>query len=354
MAWLSRFWNTLRPGALRREMDEELRLHLDLRARDLERAGAQPDEARAQAALKFGNVTLETERMRDMDLAGWLQTILKDLRFALRQFVRYRAFTLVALLSIALGIGANTAIFSILNAALFKPLPVPNPQELVTLTDPNGGGVSIGMQTGERDLLTYPEFDQLRARVKSLSSIAAVEAGLERWSIRIGAGADEDARGRLVSEGYFDLLGLRPVIGRFFTEADRSAPGADPYAIASYDFWQRRFGGSLSALGSTFQLHRTTITLIGVAPRGFRGETAGQDPDLWLPMMMQPQVRPGRDWLHEDMSRNMDKIMWLHAFGRLKPGTPTSAVQAEIDILFRNIIETGYPVTMTPGARKKA
>ena len=101
MAWLSRFWNTFRPGALRREMDEELRLHLDLRARDLERAGAEPDEARAQAALKFGYLTLETERMRDMDLAGWLQTILKDLRFALRQFVRYRAFTLVALLSIA-------------------------------------------------------------------------------------------------------------------------------------------------------------------------------------------------------------------------------------------------------------
>jgi hypothetical protein len=354
MPWLSRLWNTLRPGALRREFDEEVRLHLDLRARDLERGGLPPHEARAQAARQFGNATLEKDRMSDMDLAGWLQSILKDLRYALRQLTRNRAFTLVAVLSLALGIGANTAIFSILNAALFKTLPVRSPQELVMLTDPNAGLSSTGMWPGERGLLTNAEFEQLRDGVTTLSGVCATEANMERWPISIAGGPQEDARGRMVSEGYFGVLGVRPGMGRFFTEADGGESGKDPYAVASYDFWQRRFGGDVAALGTTFQLRRTTYTLIGVAPRGFRGETGGQNPDLWLPLTMQPQILPGRDLLHENMSQNIDKVMWLHVFGRLKPGMTIARTQSEINVLFRNIIESGYPTSMPVESRKRA
>jgi predicted permease len=224
----------------------------------------------------------------------------------------------------------------------------------VILTDPNSGGTSIGMETGERSLLTYPEFERLRDRVTALSAVCATESGVDRWPISIAGGPQEETRGRMVSEGYFHVFGVQPAIGRFFTEADGGAPGKDPYAVPSYDFWQRRFGGNTSALGTAIRLRRTTYTLIGVAPHGFRCESSGQNPDLWLPLTMQPQVLPGRDWLHENMAQSIDKVMWLHVFGRLKPAMTIARAQSEIDVLFRNIMEAGYPAAMPAESRKRA
>jgi predicted permease len=352
MAWLGRIWNTLRSNSLQQELDEELRLHLDLRARELERSGMSRAEAEAAASRQFGNATLETERMRSMDIAGWMETLWKDLRYALRQFARNPVFTVVAVASLALGIGANTAIFSILNSILLKSLPVRDPQQLVMMTNPNFVGVSDGLDTGERKLMTYAEFTQLRDRNTTLSGLCAAESQLHRWPLHIKGGPQEDARGRLVSEEYFSVLGIEPAIGRFFTSADGKGFGQDPYALISYDYWQRRFGGSTSVLGTPFRILGTTYTIIGVAARGFRGESAAEDPDLWLPLTMQMQVLPGRDWLHEDMSKSMDKIMWLHVFGRLKPGVKMAKAQTEVDVLFRVIIENGYPATLAPETRK--
>src|SRR5262249_12767335 len=127
MAWLGRLWNTLRSNSLQQELDEGVRLHLDLRAKELERLGLDPAEAQAAAARQFGNTTLETERMRRMDIASWMETLLKDLRYAGRQFFRNPVFTVVAVSSLAIGIGANTAIFTLLNQILLKSLPVPDP-----------------------------------------------------------------------------------------------------------------------------------------------------------------------------------------------------------------------------------
>jgi predicted permease len=156
----------------------------------------------------------------------------------------------------------------------------------------------------------------------------------------------------MVSEEYFSVLGIEPVIGRFFNPGDAKAPGMDPYAIISYDFWQRRFGGSTSVLGTPVRLLNTAYTIIGVAGPGFRGETVGEKPDVWLPMSMELQVMPGRDWLHEDLSKSMEKVMWLHTFGRLRPGVTRGQAQSEIDVLFRGIIENGYPTTLAPETRK--
>ncbi|HSM86834.1 MAG TPA: ABC transporter permease [Candidatus Limnocylindrales bacterium] len=353
MAWLNRLLNTFRSNSLQRELDEELRLHLDLRAEELQRNGMDREEARAAAVRKFGNTTLETERMRAMDLAGWMETLIKDLRYALRQFARNPVFSGVAILSLAIGIGANTAIFSVMNAALLKSLPVRDPQQLIMLTNPSASGVSEGMSGGERGLLSYAEYQQLRDHATTLSGLCAVEAQLDRWQVRISGGGQEDARGQLVSENYFSVLGVEPAIGRFFSSDDGKAPGLDPYAVISYDYWQKRFGGNTNVIGTTFKMFSTTLTIIGVAAPGFQGESVGQRPDMWLPMMMQPMVQPGRDWLHEDLSKDIAKVMWLHAIGRLKPGVTLAGAQTEMDVLFRNLIEEGYPGTLSPETRKR-
>jgi putative ABC transport system permease protein len=288
-----------------------------------------------------------------MDLAAGMETLFKDLRYALRQFVRNPVFTAVAVVSLAIGIGANTAIFSILNTILLKSLPVRDPQELVILTNPNTSGVSDGLDTGERGLLSYAEYTQLRERVTTLSGLCAAESELDRWQVHLSDGGQEDVRGRLVSEDYFSVLGVDPVIGRFFSLEDAKAPGQDPYAVISYDLWQRRFSGNTSVLGTPMRLLNTTYTIIGVTEPGFHGESVGEKPDVWLPMLMELQVMPGRDWLHEDLTKSIDKTMWLHAFGRLKPGVNQAKAQTEIDVLFRGIIENGYPATLAPETRKQ-
>ena len=289
-----------------------------------------------------------------MPIASWTETLLKDLRYAARQFSRNPVFTLVAIASLAIGIGANTAIFSVMNAVMLKSLPVRDPQGLVMLTDPNTAGVSIGMNSGERGMLTYAEFVQVRDHATTLSGLCAAQAEMNRWQIRIAGGGTEEAHARLVSEEYFSVLGVDPAIGRFFTRDDGKSQGQDPYAVISYDYWQKRFGGNVSVLGTPIKMLGATLTVIGVAAPGFTGESVGDKPDFWMPMMMQPIVMPGRDWLREDLGQNLQKVMWLHVFGRLKPGVTQTRAQTEVDVLFRGILETGYPATLPPEVRKQA
>jgi predicted permease len=289
-----------------------------------------------------------------MSVSAWTETLSKDVRYALRQFARNPVFTCVAVLSLAVGIGANTAIFSIMDAVLLKSLPVRNPKELVSLSDPNTSGVSSGMDNGERSLISYAEFAQLRDHAKTFSGMFAAQSQLDRWHIRISGGPQEETRGRLVSEEYFSLLGVDPMIGRFFSKEDARGVGQDAFAVISYDYWQRRFAGNVSVLGTPVRIYGTTVTVIGVAAPDFHGESVGDKPDMWVPMMMQPLVMPGRDWLHEDLSQRLDKVMWLQVFGRLKPDVSKEQAQSEIDVLFRGIIETGYPTTLPPDVRKQA
>lgn len=279
--------------------------------------------------------------------------IFSDVRYALRQLTHNPVFANVALASLAFGIGANVAIFSVIDAVLLKSLPVRNPQELVMLTDPNVSGVSSGVNAGERHLMSYAEFVQLRDHAESFSGMCASEAESNNWHVRIAGGPVEEARARLVSEEYFSVFGIQSQVGRFFTRQDARGPGQDPYAVISYDYWQRRFGGNPSVLGTQIRAGNGIFTLIGVTGRGFHGETVGENPDLWLPMLMQPQAIPGRDWLNENLSQNLEKVMWLHTFARLKPGVTRTKAQTEADVLFRRIIENGYPSTLSPDLRKQ-
>ena len=277
----------------------------------------------------------------------------QDFRLAIRILIKSRSSTAIAVGILAIAIGVNTAVFSILNAALLKLLPVRSPDELVMLTDPNSSMVLGGMLAGERPLLGFEEFTRLRDRSKTLSGLCASQLSLQRWQVRIGAGPQEEARGRLVSENYFGVFGVQAAIGRLFLLSDATAVGKDPYAVISYDYWQRRFAGEPSAVGQTMRIRSATLVIIGVAAADFRGETVGQDPDFWLPMLMQPLVQPGLDGLHDFMNHSQDKLMWMHVFGRRKTGVSLAQVQAEVNVLFRQMLEADYS-TLAATAQKNA
>ncbi len=262
----------------------------------------------------------------------------QDIVYGARLLAKSPGFTTVAVLSLALGIGANTAIFSMIDTVLLKMLPVRDPQQLVALTDPTSGGVSIGTSNGERGVLSTREFEALRDRVQSFSGVFAAESQLDRNNATIDGKGSEQVRSRLVSGGYFNVLGATPVIGRAFTAEDERGPGSAPYAVISYEFWQRRFGGSPSALDSHIHIAKADLTVVGVAQPHFLGENVGEAPDLWVPLDMQPQMMPGRSWLQDDPGHVAEKVMWLHVIGRLKPGVSRQQAQANVDVVFKQVV----------------
>jgi len=276
--------------------------------------------------------------------------IFQDIRFALRSITARPGFAAVAILSLALGIGANTAIFSLWNGLLHASLPmVRHPEQLVILTDPESEGMMHGTSRGERTWLTYTEFEQLRDRVGSFSTVMASQSSLSRWQIRYAGSDWEELHGRMVSGGYFGLLGIDPIMGRVFTPADDHADS--PLAVISYDYWQRRFGGRPDVLGRTFTLRNAVFTIIGVTPPGFIGETVGQQPDLWLPLRMQPLVEPGEDRLHETPP---EKAMWLQVFGRLQEGVTAARAESEVNAIFKMGLEQFYGGVASPERRHES
>jgi predicted permease len=282
---------------------------------------------------------------RGTPLESRLPSIVRqDLRYALRTLAARPGFALVAAVSLALGIGANTAIFSLWNAVSRAALPgIDKPERLVILTNPRATGSWHGLLTtksdGPRPWITYEEFEQLRAPSSSFSGVMASQSVLNTPEVRIGGGVAEEARVRLVSAEFFDVLGVRPVAGRFFATADERVPVV---AVVSHAYWQRRLGGRADAIGQTVAFPDVSVTIVGVAPAGFIGETAGQQPDLWLPIQIQPLLSPGEDWLRDQPP---DKVMWLHAFGRLRPGVTIAQAQSEVDGVFQRGLEAFYGAT---------
>ena len=316
-----------------------------------------------------------TEQLRDARLqaglrataAIWLTTLIdlvptalrehrhviqQDLRHAIRILVGSPGFTAVAVLSLALGIGANTAIFSLLNGVLLRTLPVRDPEQLVILTDPGSAGVSVGMEGGERSLLSYAEFRQLQDQTGTFEQLMASQSSLRPVDARIAGGRPEEISLRMVSSSYFSTLGVPALIGHTFDAAREAAEGAAPHAVLSYEYWQRRFGGRPDILGSTISLRRGVFSVIGVAPASFFGETVGERPDAWVPLAMQPVVLPGRDWLH-DQPGNVEKVMWLHAFGRLHQGVTIERAQADANVIFQQGLAAYYGSVADADTRKR-
>jgi len=277
--------------------------------------------------------------------------IQQDLRHAGRIFAASPGFTAVAVLSLALGIGANTAIFSLLNSVLMNRLPVRNPHELVILTDPGSRGVGRGMQQGERSLATYQEFLQLQDN-RAFVSLMASSSVTQRTEARVAGGEPEPLVIRLASMNYFSTFGVSAAIGQTF-DADREpAAGAAPFAVVSHEYWQRRLAGRADVPGRTISFRDAIVTIVGVAPASFLGETVGERPDVWIPLAMQAAVLPGRDWLNDEPG-SVEKVMWLHLFGRLAPGVTRKRAQASANVAFQQGLAAYYGSIGDAGVRTR-
>jgi predicted permease len=351
-----RFWSRRRTREA--DLERELRDHLDLEAEEEREAGLPPEEAAYAARRALGNTTQIKEDVRMAWGLGWLETLIQDLGYGLRQLRRNPGFTIVAVLTLALGIGANTAIFTVLDAVLLRTLPVQQPGRLVMLTDPTMQGATYGEEGGTRDLLGYPEFEYLRDHNSVFSNIFAADSQLPAVPVRIGSeltrssGQLETARVSLVSGNYFSTLGIPALRGRVFTSSVDKMRGASPLAVISYAYWERRFGLDPSVVGKTIKIRRTLFTIIGVTPPGFSGVTVGEATDLWVPVTMQAAVYPGRDML-SPVAAMQNEYIWLQAMARLKPGITLGQAQANISMLFRQMLESQAGPGLTANQRKE-
>jgi predicted permease len=287
-----------------------------------------------------------------------METICQDLRYALRMLARSPGFTLIAVLTLALGIGANTAIFTVLDAVLLRSLPVAHPEQLALVTDPNDHGGRFGSQTGDRSLLAYSEFEYLGDHNSVFSSLFAADSSLPDVEVSISGsssprgGGPETAKVRMVSGGYFATLRMTPALGTAFgPEVDHVRAGS-PIAVLSYAFWKRRFALNPSVLGTVIRMRNSSFQIVGVTPPGFFGETVGEAPDLWVPMKMQDAIYPGIDYLSPSPQGIVNQHMWLQVMGRLKPGICLAQANAALNIDFKRYLESAAGSTLTTEERR--
>ncbi len=241
--------------------------------------------------------------------------LLQDIRYGWRQLLKHPGFTALAILSMALGIGANTAIFSLVDTVLLRPLPVREPAQLIAVDGQLRNGTEFTLQS-------YPNYKDYRDRNTVFSGLLAYRFVVASLS---HGGVNERAWGYVVSGNYFDVLGVKPALGRGFLPEEDATPGSHPVAILSHACWQKRFAGNPSIIGQTILLNTHRFTIVGVAPAGFVGTEVAFAPEFWAPMMMAKQIEPGSEWLDRRESDN------LFVIGRLKPGVTVAQAKAQLD-----------------------
>ena len=330
------WWVTVRRDEerLRAEIEE----HLALQAAENLRAGLSPAEARRQAALKFGGVEAMKENYRDQRRLPSLETLARDIRYALRRLRMAPAFTLATILTLALGIGATTSIFTLVNAVLLKSLPVPDPGELYRLgREANCCYISGYSQDKEFSLVSYDLYEYLRDNTKGFSELAAFPSILLQFGVR-RSGTSEAAQttpGEFVSGNYFAMFGIKPYAGRMLAPAD-DVPDAPPVAVMSHRLWQQRYGTDPSVIGSSFNLNDKPFTIVGIAPPGFFGDTLrNTPPDFFLPLNSEPYVQTDTDLKKYDTH-------WLELIGRLQPGITPASVEAQMRVALKQWLHSHW------------
>ena len=322
------------------DLEEEIRSHLEMEEQENLESGMPPDEAHYAALRRFGNVTLAQERSREMWGWNWVETLWRDLRYGLRMLAKNPGFTAVAVLTLALGIGANTAIFSLIDAVMLRPLPVRDPSQLVVLrwaahkrpransTTPSGDCDWGDDKNPYGCSLPHRFFELIRSE-KDVFSRATAFAG--PWDLVLsGNGLARMARSEVVSGNYFSTLGVKAAVGRTLGPDD-DTPSALPAVVLSYAYWQTAFGGNTGAIGRTIFLNRVPFTIVGVAEPGFTNLSPGNRQDLFLPLSMVSRL--SIPWT-EDIQGPSN--WWLVIVGRLKPGVSLGQAQAAATLIFRN------------------
>ena len=282
------------------------------------------------------NATGSTGPRREGD--GFMQTLFQDIRYGARMLVQNRGFTAVAVLTLALGIGANTAIFTLIDATLLAGSPGRDTDELLSVFS----GSDRNLYSGA----SYPDYVDIRDNVDAFSGFATYGGIALTWDT---GEQTETLSGMVVSGNYFSLLGLEPAGGRFFVAEEDQTPGAHPVAVISHRLWEQRFGGDNQTPGKQMTLNGQLFTVIGVAPVGFAGRNITENADVWVPTMMQELVRPPRAGFSVGMDANLlDRrgMRWLNMFGRLKPGEGMETASASLQLV-ANQLENAYPDTNT-------
>ncbi len=340
MEWLSELGRRVamffRRGKFRAELEEEMRLHVDLRRQREQERGLREDEAGTAARVRFGNATVLKEKSQAAWGWTWLESLAQDTVYAVRAMLRSPGITAMALLSLALGIGANTAIFSLIDAILLRSLPVRDPGLLFILGDVRAAGISD--EFARNDLYAYPVYRQIQKQNQVFTDTAAMfSMNNDVYGYVGGRREQEPMQVQLVSGTYFETLGVKAMLGRVFSDRDDDSEGNHPVAVVSYSWWNRRMGRDPDVLSQTIRIDKTIYSIVGVAPREFFGTKVGDAPDIWIPLSMSAAVPPHwggyRDYTAES----------LYIFGRLKPGVTIEEASTNINVVFQQIFHQLLP-----------
>jgi predicted permease len=326
----------LRRKQLEKDLDEELAFHLAMREEKKRAEGVAAEEAKYAARRQFGNATRVKEICREMWSLASLETLWRDLRYGARALAKNPGFTVVAVLAIALGIGVNTGIFSVLNGVALRLLPIPNAEQIVSVDQIFHGKLSRNVH-GEPGLFSYSEYKNYRENNHVFTGLLAYEPFLQAT---LGGENPKQLMGTAASCNYFDVLGERPDLGRVFVDADCSAPGAGAVVVLSDDLWKSRFGADPSIVGKSVSLNRSKFVVIGIAAPGF----GGLDPwpsEFWAPVTMQKALEPDRDFFQEDNTG------WLALLGRTQGGVSIEEVRTDLGVIAGRIDQQHPGATTT-------
>jgi predicted permease len=318
-------------GKRRREVDEEIAFHLEREAEENRLRGMTPEEARRRAAIAFGGRERAREECHEQTPAWTLESLGRDVKYGLRGLARNPMFAAVAVLTLALAIGANTTIFSLLEQALMQALPVQNPGELVVLSFAGSGEGHTeshgGNTPGHKHEFSYPMYKDLRDRNTVFSGLigaAPASVGVT-WNNRA-----EGVTAEMVSGNYFDVLGVQAAVGRLFVASDETAPGANPVAVLNFDYWKSHLAEA-PVVGKTMLVNGTPFTILGVSAPGFHSMEWGSLPQIYVPFTMQKTVEPEWDFLNDH------KSYYMNIVGRLKPGVTEAQASAALNPLFKDL-----------------
>jgi predicted permease len=317
-------------------MDEELRGFLDASAEEKRRSGMTPEQAARAARVEMGSTNSVKHRIR---AAGWetaAENLWQDLRYSVRMLAKSPAFTLVAVVSLALGIGANTAIFTLINGVLLKQLPVRAPKQLVSFGKSLSGGVLGGVDMGTADLYPYDFARQLEKQPGPFEGIFSYNSRLRKVGVQVGehpSGQAAQVLAHLVSGNYFGVLGVPMFMGRSLQPSDADAPGRNAVVVVSYHYWRETMDADTSAIGRVLTINGVPCTVVGVAPAGFYGIALGTEPpELWAPLTMQAELT------REPSMLDANGPYWLHLGARRAAGYSLAEQQQWLNIQIRSYV----------------